>query len=70
MRTVTVGASPAASPAVPVSVGVAVLTVAATVGPVIATAGPSDTSPAVHVPGGVVSRRLSMKAALSYVRSP
>jgi hypothetical protein len=55
---------------VPVSVGVAVLTVAAIVGPVIATAGPSEIKPAVQVPGGVVSRRLSMNAALSYARSP
>ena len=55
MRTATLGASPGALPAVPVSVGVAVLTVAATVGPVIATDGPRDSSPAVHVPGGVVN---------------
>ena len=68
MRTVTVAGRRVA--AVPVSVGVAVLTVAATVGPVIATAGPSDVSPAVQAPAGVVSGRLSMKTALSYARSP
>ena len=66
MKTVT-GPDPVA---VPVSVGVGVSTVAATVGPVIATAGASDVTPVGQALGGVVginavSVRLSMKTALS-----
>jgi hypothetical protein len=56
--------------AVPVSVGVGVSTVAAMVGPVMATAGPTGDRLAAQSTAGVESVRSSMKTALSTALSP
>jgi hypothetical protein len=55
---------------VPVSVGVGVSTVAAMVGPVMATAGPTGDRLAAQSTAGVESVRSSMKTALSTALSP